>query len=197
MPDTESATIKPACGPIQAGWLAGVRHVPSPNCDARPAGIEIDLLIIHGISLPPGEYGGGHVEELFTNTLDPQAHPYFAEIAGLRVSAHLFIDRAGQVTQFMSLLDRAWHAGESMFAGRSACNDFSVGIELEGCDEQTYTEPQYRQLGMLTGLLQQEIPAITATRIVGHSDVAPGRKTDPGPGFDWKYFRRLLKEITV
>ena len=176
----------------ETGWLRGVRHVPSPNCDSRPAGVDVDLLVIHGISLPPGEFGGSGIDQLFTNTLDPAAHPYYREIAGLRVSSHLFIDRNGIPTQYVSLHDRAWHAGQSSFHGREACNDFSIGIELEGTDELPYTDAQYRTLSELTRLLQRHYPALISDNIAGHSDIAPGRKTDPGPAFEWDRYRRLL-----
>jgi AmpD protein len=173
-------------------WLKGVRRVPSPNCDERPAGSGISLVVIHGISLPPGEYGGGHVDRLFTNTLDASAHPYFAKVCGLRVSAHLFVDRRGRITQYVPFQLRAWHAGESSFDGRAACNDFSIGIELEGCDEQPYEPRQYAVAASIVKALMGRWPAIGARNVVGHSDVAPGRKTDPGPAFDWSDFRGRL-----
>jgi len=175
------------------GWLDGVRQVASPNCDERPADTTIDLLVVHCISLPPGEFGGGNIDALFTNTLDPAAHPYYREIAGLRVSAHLLIDRLGCITQYVSLNDRAWHAGVSSFQGREACNDFSIGIELEGCDDVPYAAEQYQTLATVTRLLQAQYPALTADNIAGHSDIAPGRKTDPGPVFDWPYYHYLLR----
>lgn len=174
------------------GWLQGIRHVPSPNCDSRPADAGIELLVIHCISLPPGEFGGSGIDELFTNTLDPAAHPYYREIAALRVSSHLMINRNGEPTQYVSLHDRAWHAGQSSFHGREACNDFSIGIELEGSDEVPYTDAQYQTLAMVTQLLQQHYPALISANIAGHSDIAPDRKTDPGPAFDWERYRRLL-----
>jgi AmpD protein len=173
-------------------WLKGVRRVASPNCDERPAGTDISLVIIHGISLPPGEFGGGHVDQLFTNTLNPAAHPYFSTISGLCVSAHLFIDRRGRITQYVPFHLRAWHAGESSFCGRMACNDFSIGVELEGCDDQAYEARQYAAAAAAVRLLMRRWPAITARNVVGHSDVAPGRKTDPGPAFDWADFRKRL-----
>ena len=168
-----------------SGWLAGVRRVASPNCDERPLDGDVDLIVIHAISLPPGEFGGHYVERLFTNTLDPDAHPYFATIADLRVSAHLYVDRGGTVTQFVALDKRAWHAGESCWGDRNACNDFSVGIELEGCDEQPFEDIQYEQLNDLIARIRQRWPHIDDTCLAGHSDIAPGRKTDPGPCFDW------------
>ncbi|HET8552893.1 MAG TPA: 1,6-anhydro-N-acetylmuramyl-L-alanine amidase AmpD [Gammaproteobacteria bacterium] len=179
---------------IENGIVTGARQVPSPNCDARPADGEIDLLVVHGISLPPGEFGGPHIDELFTNQLDPAAHPYFAEIKGLHVSSHLFIRRAGELVQFVNLLDRAWHAGVSRFDGRSACNDFSIGIELEGTDDLPYTDAQYDRLAETARAIMRAWPAIEPNRICGHSDIAPGRKTDPGPAFDWPRFRQLLEE---
>lgn len=175
-----------------SGWLTGVRRLPSPNCDARPANTPIELLVIHGISLPPGEFGGDGIERLFTNTLDLDAHPYYREIAGLQVSSHLLIDRPGDITQYVSLNDRAWHAGVSCFQGRECCNDFSIGIELEGTDEQPYEAAQYRTLARLTRVLLQAYPLLSAQRIVGHSEIAPGRKTDPGPAFDWACYRQQI-----
>jgi AmpD protein len=173
-------------------WLEGIRHYPSPHCDARPAGMEIELLVIHGISLPPGEFGGPYIDQLFTQTLEKDAHPYFAQIVHLRVSAHLLIRRTGEVTQYVSFQQRAWHAGVSNFRGRSTCNDFSIGIELEGCDNIPYTEVQYRQLAQIIKILQQAWPVLTADRIVGHSEIAPGRKTDPGPAFEWRKLQNLV-----
>lgn len=174
------------------GWLEGVRLHPSPNFDPRPAGAEIELVIVHGISLPPGEFGGGAITRLFCNELNPSDHPAFRGLGGLRVSAHALIDRAGAITQYVSFLDRAWHAGTSHYRGRSACNDFSIGIELEGTDTLPYERSQYAALAALARALMARWPAVRPDRIVGHSDVAPGRKTDPGPAFDWEEFRRLL-----
>ncbi len=173
-------------------WLEGVRCLRSPNCDARPVGCEIELLIVHGISLPPGRYGGPYIDQLFTNTLDPAEHPYFAEIAALRVSSHLLIDRAGRPSQYVPFPLRAWHAGESAFRGRQACNDFSIGIELEGCDARPYAPVQYAMLAESIKALQKGWPVLKKDRIVAHSEVAPGRKTDPGPAFDWAYFFSLI-----
>lgn len=173
-------------------WLSGVRIVQSPNCDERPDLSDIDLLVIHGISLPPKEYGGGFIDQLFTNTLMPDAHPYFGEIHELRVSSHLLIDREGEITQYVPFIKRAWHAGESSFNGREQCNDFAIGIELEGCDEEAYCEIQYTTLAMVTDLICQRWNKITKDRIVGHSDIAPGRKTDPGVAFDKNYYYSLL-----
>jgi len=173
-------------------WLPGLIREPSANSDERPAGIEVDLLVIHNISLPPGKFGGGYISDLFLNRLDPGAHPYFAEIADLRVSAHLLIRRDGSARQFVPLDRRAWHAGVSSFCGRERCNDYSIGIELEGSDEVPYTEAQYRQLHILTAEVRSLFPAIAPERVVGHSDIAPGRKTDPGPHFDWTRFREAI-----
>jgi N-acetyl-anhydromuramoyl-L-alanine amidase len=164
------------------GWLSGAACEPSPNCDDRPPGSNIDLVVIHNISLPPGCYGGGHVVELFTNRLDPAAHPYFESVAAVRVSAHLLIDRAGCVTQFVPFDRRAWHAGVSEFGGRERCNDFSIGIELEGTDFDQFTDAQYAALNTALQVLARTYP-LRAVR--GHSHVARGRKTDPGPCFDW------------
>ena len=176
------------------GWLeVGARRCPSPNFDPRPGGVEIDLVIVHGISLPPGEFGGGAITRLFCNELDPSDHPAFRDLGGLRVSAHALIDRAGAITQYVSFLDRAWHAGPSHYRGRTACNDFSIGIELEGTDTLPYERSQYEVLAGLARALMARWPAVRPDRIVGHSDVAPGRKTDPGPAFDWDGFRRLLE----
>ena len=177
--------------------LTGVRRLFSPNCDARPDPQDISLLVIHGISLPPGRFGGPHVADLFLNRLDPAVHPFFAEIQDLRVSAHVFIRRGGGIIQFVPFAARAWHAGVSRFDGRERCNDFSIGIELEGTDERSYTRSQYRALARITRLLQRRYPAITPGRIVGHCDIAPGRKTDPGPYFDWRGFRQGLREMAA
>lgn len=173
------------------GWVSGIRHCPSPNFNARPQG-EISLLVIHNISLPPGQFGTGKVREFFTNCLRADEHPYFSEICQLQVSAHFLIERDGGITQFVSCLERAWHAGVSCFEGRENCNDFSLGIELEGTDELPYADAQYDALVELVGLLQGAWPALTAERICGHSDIAPGRKTDPGPAFDWARLRATL-----
>lgn len=172
------------------GLLIGGEYVPSPNFDERPAG-DIDLLVIHNISLPPDEFGGDGVERLFTNTLDAEAHPYYRAIAGLRVSAHFFIRRDGRLIQFVPCSRRAWHAGVSSWQGRGRCNDFSIGIELEGCDTRPFTDVQYEALRELTKALREAYPL---RGIAGHSDIAPGRKTDPGPCFDWlRYLCGLAK----
>ncbi len=177
---------------LASGWLMDVRRVPSPNFDERTPGAAIDLLVIHSISLPPRQYGGRYIDQLLTNTLDGEGHPYFKAICSLKVSVHVLIERTGEITQYVSFHKRAWHAGASSFRGREACNDFSIGIELEGYDEDPYEEVQYRVLADLTGLLMSIWPGIQEDRIVGHGDIAPGRKTDPGPAFDWGYFRALL-----
>lgn len=183
---------------INDGWLQSVgsdevTHVPSPNFNARPNHSDLDLIVLHNISLPPGEYGGGYIEQLFLNTLDWSAHPYFQTIKGLEVSSHCLIDRRGRVKQFVSFLDRAWHAGLSEYCGRSNCNDFSIGIELEGVDDVPYTDVQYEQLSLLITLLLKEYPRLCKEAIVGHSEIAPGRKTDPGPAFDWRRFSQSIE----
>ena len=178
---------------VDTGLVRGATYIASPNCDERPDPDDISLLVIHGISLPPGEFGGSWITDLFCNRLDPQAHPYFATIHGQKVSSHLLIRRNGEVLQYVPLPCRAWHAGQSSFEGRERCNDFSIGVELEGADETPYEEAQYRHLAALAHLIMTEYPSITDDRIVGHSDIAPGRKTDPGPAFDWARFRQILK----
>lgn len=172
--------------------LSGAVFLPSPNHDERPDPADISLLVIHAISLPPDIFGGHYIDDLFLNRLDPAAHPYFATIQGRRVSAHACIFRDGALTQYVPLGLRAWHAGESRFDGRTRCNDFSIGIELEGCDTQTFTDAQYRTLAGVTRALLRQYPAITPERITGHSDIAPGRKTDPGPHFDWARYRAAI-----
>jgi len=172
--------------------LRCARQCPSPHHDARPASSPIELLVIHNISLPPGEFGGPWIECLFGGRLDPAAHPTFAALAGLRVSAHLLIRRDGELVQFVDLYARAWHAGVSRFGERTACNDFSIGIELEGTDTVSYTDAQYRCLVAVTCCIQRRFPAIGPERIVGHQDIAPERKTDPGPAFDWARYRHAL-----
>ncbi len=166
--------------------------MPSTNCDRRPPGSRVELLVIHNISLPPREFGGPWIEQLFQNRLDPAAHPYFAAIAHLRVSAHLLIRRDGTLLQFVPLYLRAWHAGVSSFQGRERCNDFSIGIELEGADDIPFPAVQYQTLVRVTRELQRRYRGIRPEHILGHSDIAPGRKTDPGPSFDWAEYRRLL-----
>lgn len=176
----------------ETAWLVDARHVPSPNHDERPDGVVPSLFIVHGISLPPGEFGGPYIEQLFSNTLDCDAHPYFDGLRELRVSAHALVRRDGEVLQFVPFTKRAWHAGQSVFAGREACNDFSIGVELEGTDDTPYTDAQYRVLAEIVSTLRAVWPAIDASRVVGHCDVAPGRKSDPGEAFDWERFRALL-----
>lgn len=173
------------------GLVEGVRFIPSPNWDERPAGCAIALLVIHHISLPPGEFGGPGIVEFFTNRLDPAAHPFYAAIAAMKVSAHFLVRRDGGVIQFVPCAKRAWHAGESRWKGRARCNDFSIGIEVEGTGEVPFTDAQYDRLTELTRALQARYPVAD---IVGHSDVAPGRKSDPGPHFDWGRYRALLKD---
>lgn len=167
------------------GLIRPARQCPSPNQDERPPGTTPELIVLHGISLPPGEFGGDGIERLFTNTLDWDAHPYFRKISGLEVSSHLLIRRDGALVQFVPFARRAWHAGASSFRGRDRCNDYSIGIELEGEDETPYTDAQYRHLSAVIQVLQTAYPALDVRRIAGHCDVAPGRKVDPGPAFDW------------
>jgi N-acetyl-anhydromuramoyl-L-alanine amidase len=172
--------------------LAGARQVLSPYFDERPTGMVPELLVVHGISLPPGEFGGPWIDRLFTGTLPAEAHPEFRERAGLRVSAHALIRRDGEIVQYVPFGQRAWHAGKSEYAGRTSCNDFSIGIELEGTDQTQYADEQYGSLAALVSALLIAYPSLSAERIVGHSDIAPGRKTDPGPHFDWPRLRSLL-----
>ncbi|RJS91584.1 1,6-anhydro-N-acetylmuramyl-L-alanine amidase AmpD [Salinisphaera sp. Q1T1-3] len=175
-----------------AGWLVGVSHRPSPNQDMRPAHVPIDALVVHGITLPPGRFGHGLVTELFTNTLDVHADPALRELADVRVSAHALIERTGRITQYASFDARAWHAGVSRLGGRSQVNDFAIGVELEGTDHCPYARAQYTALARLVRTLAARYPALVRERIVGHSDIAPGRKTDPGPAFDWTALDRVL-----
>lgn len=177
-----------------SGWLQPSRRMPSSNWDERPPGVAVELLVIHSISLPPGQFGGVHIDELFCNRLDPGCHPYFAEISSLRVSAHLLIDRAGRVTQYVPFTKRAWHAGKSAYDGRESCNDFSIGIELEGAEEIPYEPVQYRTSAAVVVTLRRHYPSLRGGPIVGHSDIAPGRKTDPGKSFDWQ---RLMDEVAA
>ncbi len=173
-------------------WLHGAQRVLSPNHSERLPDTQISLLVIHNISLPPGQFGGPWISDLFCNQLSPDFHPYFAGICELRVSAHLLIRRDGVVLQYVPFSHKAWHAGESVFEGREGCNEFSIGIELEGTDELPFTDFQYEHLELITRLLITQYPAITPPRITGHSDIAPGRKTDPGPCFDWSRYRQGL-----
>ena len=175
-----------------SGLMRGARQVASPNYDARPDGSPIDLIVIHGISLPPGEFGGPWIDHLFTNTLPADLHPYFAEIKGLRVSSHLVITRDGALTQYVSFNDRAWHAGRSSYQGRIECNDYSIGVELEGADTVPYEPAQYEALAKTIAVLCAAYPSLSPQRVAGHSDVAPGRKTDPGPAFDWPHAQRCI-----
>ena len=166
----------------------------SPNHDDRPQGCTVDLLVIHNISLPPGDFGGPWIDDLFLNRLDPAAHPYFRDIAELRVSAHILIRRNGERIQYVPLQQRAWHAGKSGFEGRKHCNDFSIGIELEGTDETPFTDDQYHSLALATKQIMQIYPDITKERIIGHCNIAPGRKTDPGRAFDWPHYFQMLAD---
>jgi AmpD protein len=177
---------------LDNGLMRGARQVASPNYDSRPPGVEADLIVVHGISLPPGEFGGPWIDRLFTNTLPPEVHPYFAEVGPLRVSSHVVIERDGAVTQYVRFTERAWHAGKSNYQGREACNDFSVGVELEGTDTLPYEAAQYAALAEVVAALCAAYPRLSPHRLVGHSDIAPGRKTDPGPAFDWPRARRLI-----
>lgn len=182
------------CMSIENGWLRGARHRPSPNRDARPEGLQPELVIVHGISLPPGEFGGPWIDDLFLNRLDPEAHPYFATLEGLRVSTHVLIRRDGELVQYVPFHERAWHAGASCHRGREACNDFSIGIELEGTDDTPYRDVQYQRLAALIKSLRRTYPSLAADAVTGHADVAPGRKTDPGPAFEWPRLALLLQK---
>jgi AmpD protein len=174
------------------GLLRGAQFRESPNCDARPADAVVDLIVVHGISLPPGACGGPWIDQLFMNVLESDAHPYFPTVSALKVSSHLLVRRDGELTQYVRFTDRAWHAGKSSYAGREACNDFSIGIELEGTDSTPYEDAQYRVLANAVAALCAAYPALSSERVVGHSEIAPGRKTDPGPAFDWARARRLI-----
>lgn len=177
---------------VKSGLLIEARQVLSPNCDSRPDESDISLMVIHGISLPPGKFGGDYIDQLFCNQLNPNDHPYFEEISGLKVSSHFLIRRDGEIVQYVPLNKRAWHAGVSCFEERECCNDFSIGIELEGEDEMPYTDIQYQVLSELIQSLIATYPALNEKTIAGHSDIAPGRKTDPGLAFDWEKLRQLL-----
>ena len=178
---------------LPKGLLSTARYTASPHCDERPAQEIINMIVVHGISLPPNEFGNNYIEAFFRGELDSAAHPCFNTIAHMKVSAHLLIKRTGEILQFVPFAARAWHAGQSYFQGREHCNDFSIGIELEGTDTLPYESIQYEKLAEVIRLLQQTYPAITRERIVGHSDIAPGRKTDPGPFFDWHFLDCLLE----
>ena len=171
------------------GWYRFAKHTPSPNFGPRPANTSIDLVVVHAISLPPGQYGGPEIEALFTNTLDWDAHPYYQQIRGLEVSSHFYIRRNGELWQFVSCDQRAWHAGQSAWRGRGNCNDFSVGIELEGLEGQTFEAAQYESLARIAAAVQQNYPI---RHVAGHEHIAPGRKQDPGPGFDWARLQARL-----
>jgi AmpD protein len=188
---TRTKAVPPKFTAAPDGWCRDVARVISPNFDARPAGVETDLLVIHNISLPPGQFGGRYIANLFTNRLDCDTHPYFDQLRTLRVSSHFLIGRDGLVTQFVSTNDRAWHAGLSSFRGRARCNDFSIGVELEGTDFEPFSDRQYETLAALTVSLQAAYPL---TDVVGHEHIAPGRKTDPGPFFDWGRYRELYQQ---
>ena len=170
---------------LKTGLIDSARQYPSQNCDARPDESDISLVVIHGISLPPGEFGGAGIDQLFTNTLDPDEHPYYEEIHQLKVSSHLLIRRDGELVQYVPFNKRAWHAGESTHEGREQCNDFAIGIELEGTDDLPYEAVQYERLSEVIRLLCDSYPKLNSNCITGHCDIAPGRKTDPGPAFDW------------
>lgn len=187
-----SSNIPPVEIDQNTGRILGVRFVESPNQDGRPAGVEPELVVVHGISLPPGEFGGDGIDQLFTNRLDPSAHPYFQQIAALRVSTHVLIRRDGELVQYVPFDRRAWHAGVSSWRGRERVNDFSVGVELEGTDDTPYEEVQYQRLAELVRALTATYPSIRPDHLAAHSDVSPGRKTDPGPSFDWPKLRALL-----
>jgi N-acetyl-anhydromuramoyl-L-alanine amidase len=180
-----------------SGLLREARQVNSPNCDERPDNAELDLLVIHNISLPPQKFGGPWIDALFSNTLDPNAHPYFAEIHQMQVSSHILIRRDGELVQYVPFHKRAWHAGVSNFEGRERCNDFSIGIELEGADEVPYEQIQYVTLAKLITALEQAYPTLSRKRMVGHNDIAPERKTDPGPAFDWDELYATLSHSNI
>jgi AmpD protein len=182
---------------LESGLMRGATQIASPNYDLRPPGIEADLIVVHGISLPPGEFGGPWIDRLFTNTLPADMHPYFTEVGSLRVSSHLVVKRDGAVTQYVKFTERAWHAGKSNYQGRDACNDFSVGVELEGTDTLPYEAAQYGALAKVVAALCAAYSRLSPDRLVGHSDIAPGRKTDPGPAFDWQLARRLISAASA
>lgn len=188
---SSDAYLQPALTLLPDGIVSAAEYIPSPNQDARPEGMPIELLVIHNISLPPGEYGGNGIRELFTNQLQAADHPYYASIHTFKVSAHFVIRRDGALQQFVACAARAWHAGVSQWQGRERCNDFSIGIELEGCDDEAFTPAQYQRLCSLISVLQQHYPI---RDIVGHSDIAPNRKTDPGPCFDWKILAQFKQQ---
>ncbi|HBS26388.1 MAG TPA: 1,6-anhydro-N-acetylmuramyl-L-alanine amidase AmpD [Gammaproteobacteria bacterium] len=174
---------------LETGLLDIARQRPSPNCDDRPEGEVIELIVIHSISLPPNHFGGAEIEDFFCNQLDISAHPYFEEIKDMQVSAHLLVNRHGEIIQFVSFNQRAWHAGVSCYKDRQCCNDFSIGIELEGSDDTTFTDQQYRMLKQILSILSKSYTRLSGATIVGHNEISPGRKTDPGPFFDWRRIR--------
>lgn len=178
---------------VAMGFVVGARTAATPNCDARPGGLSPALVVVHGISLPPGRFGGPWIERLFMNTLPPDQDPYFATIQHLRVSSHVLIARDGSLTQYVPFDERAWHAGPSHWRGRDACNDFSIGVELEGADDVPYDDRQYESLAELVAALQRAYSSLADGWIAGHSDIAPGRKTDPGPAFDWQRLERAVR----
>jgi AmpD protein len=178
---------------ITSGWLKNVKHFPSPHFSLRQNDVEVSLLVIHNISLPAGQFGGSFISDLFLGQLDCTKHPSFEDLQGVKVSAHCLIRRDGSIIQYVSFNDMAWHAGKSSFQQRPHCNDYSIGIELEGADDIPYTDEQYHQLAALTCCLQCQFPAIIITNIVGHCDIAPTRKTDPGQAFNWHYYRQCLR----
>jgi len=180
---------------LTSGLVEEARQQPSPNCDSRPEESDIGLIVIHGISLPPGKFGDDYIDQLFCNKLNPEEHPYFKEISGLKVSSHLLVRRDGEVVQYVPLYKRAWHAGVSSYKNRECCNDFSIGIELEGEDETPYADIQYQILSKIIKSLINTYPALNQETIVGHSDIAPGRKTDPGTAFDWELLNKLISQI--
>ncbi|WP_040521684.1 1,6-anhydro-N-acetylmuramyl-L-alanine amidase AmpD [Aliiglaciecola lipolytica] len=177
---------------INTGWLSCAKRSECDHFDCRPIEHDISLLVIHNISLPPGEFGGPHIVDFFAGKLQPDHHPFFEQIYQMRVSSHLLIRRDGEIVQFVGFEQRAWHAGVSSFQGRTRCNDFSIGIELEGTDNDAYSEAQYKSLVHVTKVIMHNYPAISLGRIVGHNDIAPGRKTDPGSSFDWAQYRQQL-----
>lgn len=179
---------------LEQGLYLDALFKPSPNFDARPAPDDISGIVVHNISLPPGQFGGEFIDDLFLNRLDCMAHPYFEQLRDLRVSAHMLIRRRGEVVQFVPFHRRAWHAGVSSWQGREKCNDFTIGIELEGCDDQAFEPVQYQALATVIKALCEAYPALNVDRITGHEHIAPGRKTDPGPYFDWAYLKQLLKQ---
>lgn len=186
---------KPELLEIKDGWLVGERHVPSPNFNERPLNTPVSLLVIHNISLPPSQFDGHYIEDFFCNKLAADDHPYFKKICDMQVSAHCLIKRSGELIQFVNFAKRAWHAGKSQFNGEEDCNNYSIGIELEGTDHTPYTEAQYAALVSLSQKLLLDYPLINLDRITGHEHIAPGRKTDPGPSFDWQKYKNAIKKI--